>query len=95
MRHGIAALAMVSLWLSMASAEQSVCMDSEMREQARTLMLAGIDQAFRDHAVSMFNGWQKDPIGQPGRAERGMRSAIVAYVGSRKSIQRWNPPLCQ
>ena len=95
MRHEVAAIAiLMTSWSSLASAE-SVCMDTATREQARALMFAGIDQALKDHTMSMFNIWQKDPNRQPMRAEAGMRSAIVAYVGSRNAAQRWNPPLCQ
>jgi hypothetical protein len=66
-----------------------------MREQVRGLMLAGFDQAMREHAVKMFNVWQKDPVNQPKRARAGMRSAIIAYVGSRAAAQQWNPPACE
>lgn len=75
--------------------ESAPCIDSEMREQVRILMLAGIDQAMREHAVKMFNIWQRDPTNQPKRAIAGMKSAIIAYAGSRAAAQRWNPPACE
>jgi hypothetical protein len=75
-------------------AEQAPCMDTETREEARALMLAGIDQALREHAVKMFNVWMKDPANQPKRANAGMRSALVAYAGARAAAQRFNPPAC-
>jgi hypothetical protein len=70
------------------------CIDGEMREQVRVLMLAGFDQAMKEHAVKMFNIWMKDPANQPKRAIAGMKSAIIAYAGSRAAAQRWNPPAC-
>lgn len=75
--------------------EPAPCMDTEMREQVRVLMLAGIDQAMREHAVKMFNVWQRDPTNQPKRAIAGMKSAIIAYAGSRAAAQRWSPPACE
>jgi hypothetical protein len=75
--------------------EPAACIDPEMREQVRGLMLAGIDQAMREHAVKMFNVWQKDPSNQPTRAIAGMKSAIIAYAGSRAAAQRWTPPACE
>ena len=91
------ALAGVILFAAFPSkgAEPAPCMDAEMREQVRGLMLAGFDQAMREHAVKMFNIWQKDPVNQPKRARAGMRSAVIAYVGSRAAAQQWNPPACE
>jgi uncharacterized membrane protein len=78
-----------------ASAEPAPCMGAEMREQVRVLVLAGIDQALKQHAQRMFDVWQKDPTHQPKRAIAGMNSAINAYVGSRAAAQRWSPPACE
>lgn len=95
----VGAVALVGLILFAAfpskGAEQAPCIDPEMREQVRVLMLAGIDQAMREHAVKMFNIWQRDPTNQPKRAIAGMKSAIIAYAGSRAAAQRWSPPACE
>lgn len=94
----ISAVVVVGLILFAAfpsKGEPAACIDPEMREQVRVLMLAGIDQAMREHAVKMFNVWQKDPSNQPTRAIAGMKSAIIAYAGSRAAAQRWNPPACE
>jgi hypothetical protein len=80
---------------SKGAEQPAPCINAEMREQVRGLMLAGFDQAMREHAVKMFNIWQKDPVNQPKRARAGMRSAIIAYVGSRAAAQQWNPPACE
>lgn len=89
----VAAVILLPAWPS-KGAEPAPCIDAEMREQVRVLMLAGIDQAMREHAVKMFNVWQKDPTNQPKRAIAGMKSAIIAYAGSRAAAQRWSPPAC-
>jgi hypothetical protein len=96
----VASLAVVAVILFAAfpskGAEQPApCIDAETRERVRGLMLAGFDQAMREHAVKMFFVWQKDPVNQPKRARAGMRSAIIAYVGSRAAAQQWNPPSCE
>jgi hypothetical protein len=78
-----------------AAAEPAPCMNPEMREQVRTLMLAGIDEALKRHARRMFDVWMKDPSDQPRRASAGVNTAISAYVRSRASAQRWNPPACE
>jgi hypothetical protein len=75
-------------------AQPAPCMDTEMRERVRMLMLSGIDQGFRAHAQHMFEVWQKDPTKQPARANAGMRSGITAYIGARAAAQRWSPPAC-
>lgn len=76
-------------------AEPAPCMNAEMREQVRGLMLAGIDEALKRHARRMFDVWMKDPADQPRRASAGVNTAISAYVRSRASAQRWNPPACE
>jgi 2-phospho-L-lactate guanylyltransferase (CobY/MobA/RfbA family) len=76
-------------------AEPAPCIDAEMREQVRGLMLAGIDEALRRHTRRVFDVWMKDPADQPKRAVAGLNTAVSAYVRSRASAQRWNPPACE
>lgn len=91
----VALIALALLFVRAADSQQTSCIENEMvLEQVRSVMLAGIDQALKEHAVKMFNVWMKDPTNQPKRAISGMRSAIIAYNGSRAAAQRWNPPLC-
>lgn len=71
-----------------------VCMDDESREAIRVIMQKGIDEALVRHTIQMFNTWMKDPTEQPNRAITGMRNAVKAYIGSRKVVLTWNPPLC-
>jgi len=73
-----------------------LCMDRETREDLRTAMRAGIDQAMRRQTQRMFENWMKEPnaADQPDRAVSGMRNAVRAYVGARKVANEWSPPLC-
>jgi hypothetical protein len=74
-----------------------LCMDRETREDLRTAMRAGIDQAMRRQTQHMFETWMKEPnaFDQPQRAISGMRNAVRAYVGARKVANEWSPPLCK
>ena len=74
-----------------------LCMDRETREDLRTAMRAGIDQAMRRQTQRMFENWMKEPnaADQPDRAVSGMRNAVRAYVGARKVANEWSPPLCK
>jgi hypothetical protein len=91
----VAGMILFAAFPSKGAEQQTPCIDPEMREQVRSLMLAGIDRAMREHAVKMFNIWQRDPTNQPKRAIAGMKSAIIAYAGSRAAAQRWSPPACE
>ena len=71
-----------------------ICIDSEMREKVRALLLAGLEQALRDHTAQTFDTWMKDKNEQPKRAILGMQLAISAYMRSRAAAQNWNPPQC-
>jgi hypothetical protein len=79
---------------SKGAGQPAPCMDTEMREQVRALMLAGIDEALRRHTRRVFDVWMKDPADQPRRAVVGLNTAVSAYVRSRASAQRWSPPAC-
>jgi hypothetical protein len=80
---------------SKGAEQPAPCMDAEMREQVRGLMLAGIDEALRRHTRRVFGIWMKDPADQPKRAVAGLNTAVSAYVRSRASAQRWSPPICE
>jgi len=82
-------------WHSVAvTAPAEQCMDSDMREQVRMLILAGIDQALKEQVSRVFEMWMKDPSEQPKRALVGMHIGIDAYVRSRASAKKWMPPQC-
>lgn len=70
------------------------CMDPEMREKVREILLEGIEAALKRHVQRVFNTWMKDPSQQPARAKEGMKHGIAAYVGSRQAAQGWDPPRC-
>jgi hypothetical protein len=95
----VGAVALVALILFAAFPSKGAgplpCMDTEMREQVRGLMLAGIDEALRRHTRRVFDVWMKDPADQPKRAVAGLNTAVSAYVRSRASAQRWSPPACE
>lgn len=77
-----------------AAPTKPMCLDPELREQVRTLMLQGIDDALKRHTGRVFTTWMKDPTQQPTRARAGMRHGIEAYVGSRRAAEQWDPPRC-
>jgi hypothetical protein len=95
----IVALIMVGLLLIGAVAREPgtvapICIDSEMREKVRGLLLAGLEQALKDHTAQTFDTWMQDKNEQPKRAILGMQMAISAFVRSRAAAQNWNPPAC-
>jgi len=70
------------------------CMSPETREDLRTVMREGVNNAMRNHTGRMFDNWMRDATDQPGRAVTGMHNAVKAYVGSLKVLNDWNPPQC-
>jgi len=70
------------------------CMDGETREDLRTVMREGINQAMKNQTIRMFENWMKDPAEQPSRAVSGMHNSVKAYVGSLKVLNEWSPPSC-
>jgi len=75
--------------------EPEVCMDAEMREKIREIMLTALNDSLHDHIVNVFTVWLRDDSGQPGRARKGVMQGISAYIRSRKGMQQWNPPECK
>lgn len=76
------------------SNEPALCMNTEMREKIREIMLIALDEALKDHIVNVFTIWLRDETGQPGRARQGVKQGVAAYVRSRDSMQKWDPPQC-
>lgn len=90
----IAILAMI--WIFGAHSEApEACMDPQMREKVRALMLEAIDEALKNHTQHMYEVWMKDPNSQPSRAITGMKQGITAFVNSRNAAMRFNPPACK
>lgn len=77
-----------------AELSTSMCIDAETRETIRALMLEGLDTAFKEHIVRMFEVWMRDERGQPDRAKVGVRQGIKAYMGARQGALDWLPPEC-
>jgi hypothetical protein len=84
----------VLIWSTASEPTPWQCMDEMTREQVRTIVLAGIDQALKNQTTHLFEVWMKDSHGQPMRANSGMRNAINAYSSSRAIGLRWMPPIC-
>ena len=96
---GLVALVIIGLLLIGAVAREPgavtpICIDSEMREKVRALLLAGLEQALKEHTAETFSTRMSDKNEQPKRAILGMQLAISAYMRSRAAAQNWNPPLC-
>jgi hypothetical protein len=89
-------MSMLTMALSSRSRPEVVlCMDEEAREQVRSIMAAGIDQALKNQTTRLFESWMKDAHEQPKRARVGMNNAVKAYIDSRAEIlSNWNPPRC-
>lgn len=87
---------LAAIWIIGARSEPpEACMDMQMREKVRALMLDAIDEALKDHTKHMYEVWMKDPNSQPSRAITGMKAGITAYVNSRNAAMRFNPSLCK
>lgn len=70
------------------------CVSAEDQERLRTLALQGIDEAFKNHTVHLFDIWISDPSDQPKRASKGMQDSIDAYLRARSDSLKWSPPNC-
>lgn len=71
------------------------CVDDEQeREKIRTIMLAAIDDALKQHIIRMTDTWMRDETDQPQRAINGATRGIKAFIGSRRQALKWNPPIC-
>ena len=73
----------------------ATCLNADARERARGLILEGIDAALKQHTVTVFESWLKDPSEQPARAIRGLRNGISAYARARAAALNWHFPLCK
>ena len=74
--------------------ELPVCMDEATREQIKAVMLEALDNSLKNHIEHVFEIWLRDERGQPGRARTGVQQGIKAYLGARKGVADWAPPLC-
>jgi hypothetical protein len=74
--------------------EECINMDPDLKEKIRNLMLAAIDDAFRNHVEHTYEIWMKDDTGQPNRAATGVRNGLIAYVRAYKAAKGWNPRMC-
>jgi len=75
--------------------EKPTCVDPEVREEIREIMLAGLKEALRRQTSRVFTNWMKDPFEQPGRARAGLKRSVEAYIGAQREAKNWNPPLCK
>ena len=71
------------------------CAVDETREQVRSLVLDGLDQALRNQMTKLFEIWMRDAHeSPPRRATLGMNLAVNSYMRARAGALAWNPPLC-
>lgn len=99
LRTGCIVLALVTgailVLANAASAPEMPCMpNNELKEQIRGLVIAGFQQALKEHTEKMFDNWLKDYNEEPARAARGTRNGISAYVRAYNFMMKWDPPLC-
>ena len=50
-----------------------------------------LDDAYRRHVERMFDGWMRDPTGQPTRALMGIRNGRKAYIDAMTAIDARTP----
>ena len=89
-------LAVGGMIYSQSDAEPAkpTCVNDEDRVHIRALVVAAVDDAFRDNVKHLFAGWLKDPHLQPERAAAGLQSSIVAYQRARADALKWSPTSC-
>jgi hypothetical protein len=89
-------LAVGGMIYSQSDAEPAkpVCVTDEDRVHIRALVVAAVDEAFKDNVKHLFAGWLKDPYLQPDRAAAGLQSSIVAYQRARADALKWSPSSC-
>jgi len=71
------------------------CIDPEMREEIRYLVIAGIDEAFKAHTKQLFDVWMKDSDHQPERAMAGLHKSMEAYAEAKAAALAWSLPSCK
>jgi hypothetical protein len=92
----VAALVTVGVNYTRSSAQPAVptCVTDEDRVHIRALLLAAVDEAWKEQAKHLFTSWLKDTHGQPERASAGIQSSIVAYQRARDQALKWSPAAC-
>jgi hypothetical protein len=89
------AIALLFAGASIANAQVSVpCLSHDERERIQAIMREALDQSMKEQTMHLFEGWLKDPTGQPARAEKGMSSLLKSYRSAREAVDRWHPPQC-
>jgi hypothetical protein len=92
----LAAFALFEIVRAQQSASQPIeCVEPDLRESIRAIVLKGLDDAMRDRAQHLFEVWMRDERDQPKRASTGMQQAISAYIQSRSLALKWNPTPCK
>jgi hypothetical protein len=93
----LAALGVFALALIAGARSQAPppCIDDEMRENVRAILLDGFALALKENTKRVFEIWLKDDSDQPKRAIAGMREGINAYVRARSAALNWTPPPCK
>jgi len=79
---------------SVMAQEAPLCMNAELREKIRHIMLEALDESLKNHIENVFTVWLRDDAGQPGRARTGVKQGVSAYIRSRHGMEKWDPPEC-
>jgi hypothetical protein len=69
--------------------------DSTLREQVRRTVLAGLENALRQHVEKIMGVWISDGGVNPSRAANGVWIGSRAYLHARKQIEDWDIPACK
>jgi hypothetical protein len=69
--------------------------DSGVREQVRGTVLAGLENALRQHVEKIMGVWISDGGVNPSRAANGVWIGSRAYLHARQQIESWDIPACE
>ena len=82
--------------LAASDAKPMPCSDiPDFRDNARKLVVVGIDDALRQQIENLFIVWMKDDTGQPGRASVGTINAVRSYLHAREQFAKWEIKPCK
>jgi hypothetical protein len=92
----VASSAIIVLLVSAASAQVDIpCLHHNEREHLQGIMRDALDDSMKQQTMHLFEGWLKDPTGQPARATKGMSLLLKSYRNARTAVDEWHPPQCE
>jgi hypothetical protein len=69
--------------------------DPSVREQVRGTVLAGLENALRQHVEKLMGVWISDGGLNPSRAANGIWIGSRAYLHAHQQIESWDIPSCK